>query len=50
MLAWNVLAALNPEVGSVKPLGRLDDVHGMTTAVAEVLVLQYRGPEGPPSP
>ena len=50
LLAWKFLGALSPAGDSVSPVGSEREVQGTTVDVTDVDVLQYCGPDGPPSP
>lgn len=50
MFAWKFRGAVNPDGGSVRPVGDDSEVQGTTADVIDVEVLQYGEPEGPPSP
>jgi hypothetical protein len=53
LFARKFRGAVRPDVGSVRPVGYAEivaELQGTIVAVAEVVVLQYGEPEGPPSP
>jgi hypothetical protein len=53
LFAWKFRGAVNPEDGSVSPVGNpasVGELQGTTAEVAKVDVLQNGAPEGPPSP